>query len=286
MKFEKLRLVLLRLKLENDNFYEDIIFQNSIIRNKFKNQVSEWMLILQSYQKTKISKFKDLFTELSEVNFPIKIDKCYGSYSLSLEFSDNIGHTYYMFKRYSLNHFGISEYSIGRRNSPIEPSVDREFNYRICKDGTIKLTDTSVTKLDEYDRNDNFVVEFYYNYEDNNTEVVLKSYEVNDKVRIKYPTISNEFNQKVVEYLFDISKTTWYYYDVFPILEWIAKEMHRTEISISIIAEVDEEVSSEIQVVNGIVQKYTIIKIINESETQKFTVILSKSLERFLKENI
>lgn len=281
MKFEKLRLFLLRRRLERENFYEEIIFKDKETKKKLKKNVAKWILYLEDYKQIKIGKFKDLFVELSEVKFPITIEGCWGSYGLSINFFDDVGHKYYMHKSNFYGYKDIQEYLIGRRNSPLEPSVDREFCYKISEDKTIELVKSTVMKLDEFDRNDDIVVEFCYYSKINKTEAILRSYEVNDRLRVKYPTISDEFDKKVLEYLFGVSKN---YYNVFPILKWLTTEIPNKDISVSIVAEIDEEILSEIQVVNGIVHKYIFTKVISEDEVQKFTVKLAKSLEQFLKE--
>ena len=55
-------------------------------------------------------------------------------------------------------------------------------------------------------------------------------------------------------------------------------------ISISIVAEVEKEIVSEIDVVNGIVQKYTVTKIINEGEMHIIKKLFAKELNKFLAE--
>jgi len=290
MKFEKVRLVLLRLRLKECNFYEDLVFKDKTVEKVFKKNVAKWMLNLQRYKEIKVNKFKDLFSELSEVAFPITIDYCYGSsYSLSVKFIDNNGYMYSMSKQGIYIYNCLEEYLIGRRDSPLEPLVDREFHYKIYEDKTIKLIESDITKLDKCGLNDEFIVEFYYNYEEKTTEAILKSYIYYDKIKMEYPTISHEFDKKVLEYLFSIGKNSDYYYDVFPILEWITAQILKKDFSVSIVADVgedNEEISSEIQVLYGIVQRYVITKIISENEVQKFSINLSKSLDKFLMEKV
>ena len=83
---------------------------------------------LQRYKQIQVDKFKDLFTSLNEVVFPITIIDYWhcSSYSLSMEFTDNNGHIYYMSNRNICNHNSFDEYLIGRSNSQLEPFVDRE----------------------------------------------------------------------------------------------------------------------------------------------------------------
>lgn len=289
MKFEKVRLILLRLKLRNSGFYEDVSFKDKLVEKSFKKSVAKWMWYLQRYKQIQVDKFKDLFSELSEVAFPIIIDTCLGAYSLYIKFIDDNEHMYYMSKNGIFAYKGIEEYLIGRRNSSLEPFIDREFNYKICEDKTIKLIDSSAMKLNEYGSNDEFIVDFHYNDEKQTTEAILRSYIVHDKIKIEYPAISDEFDKKVLEYLFSISKISDHYYDVFPMLKWITAQISDKNASISIVADVGEdteEISSEIQVVNGIVKKYTFTKVIDEREVRKFSILMDKDLNTFLKENV
>lgn len=291
MKFEKVRLLVLRLRLRERGFYEDISFKDKLVEKKLKRNVTKWMLDLQRYKQIQVDKFKDLFTSLNEVVFPITIIDYWhcSSYSLSMEFKDNNGYIYYMSNRNIYNHNSFDEYLIGRRDSQLEPFVDREFHYKICEDKTIELLMSSAMKLDEYGLNDEFIVDFYYNEEEQETEVLLEAYLYHDKIKIIYPTISEGFDKKVLQYLFSIGKKSDYYYDVFPILKWITAQIPDNNVSVSIVADVGEdteEISSEIQVVNGIVRKHTFTKMISEDEVQKFTVKLAKSLKRFLKEKV
>ena len=88
----------------------------------------------------------------------------------------------------------------------------------------------------------------------------------------------------VMNYLFESNESKWYYYDVFPILKWMVMAISDERISISIVAEVEKEIVSEIDVVNGIVQKYTVTKIINEGEMHIIKKLFAKELNKFLAE--
>ena len=63
------------------------------------------------------------------------------------------------------------------------------------------------------------------------------------------------------------------------------QELATEKVSISITAESEGEICSEVEVVNGIVRKYTQTKIINEREMIRNKNILEKDLKDFLKEN-
>ena len=79
-------------------------------------------------------------------------------------------------------------------------------------------------------------------------------------------------------------KNHWYYYNVYPILKWITKILEENT-SISIKAEVEKEVYSEIEVVDAVVHKYTRTEIVNEGEMHIIKVIFAKNLSEFLEEN-
>lgn len=56
------------------------------------------------------------------------------------------------------------------------------------------------------------------------------------------------------------------------------------KVSLSIIAEVEGNVCSEVSIINGIVQKYTKTEIISEGEVRTEKTIFAKDLEEFLAE--
>lgn len=282
MKFREAKVRLLRKELEKSKFYEDIIFANELVSEKVKNIVAEWIFDLQEYKDIEINKFKDLFNELDEVVFPIKIKECYGM-NLYIKFLDAEGNEYYMSK-YLYDYYSISQYMIGRRNSSLEPLVDREFYYQIYEDKTIKLIKTCALQLNQDGKNKDIIVYFCYNHDENTTEAILQSYSSENIIRIKYPTMSDEFDKMVLKFFFD-NESKWYYYDVFPILKWIVTARSKENLSISVVAEVEKEIFSEIEVVNGVVQKYTVTKIINEGEMHIIKKLFAKEVTEFLAQN-
>ena len=279
-RLKRAKISFMRRNLEKSNFYEDIIFENKFLSQDVKKVVANWIYDLQEYKHIEIKKFKELFNELNEIVFPIKIKTSFFYRSgMYIEFLDAQENEYYISRINMYDYYSIQQYIIGRTNSPIEPLVDRKFYYQICEDGTIILKKT--VAMDEI--NEDAVVDFCYNYDEHTTESILRSCSSNNEIKIKYPTVSAEFDKLVLKFLFE-NESKWYYYDVFPILEWIVTAISDERVSISVIAEVEKEIVSEIDVVNGIVQKYTVTQIINKGEMHIIKKILAKELREFLAE--
>ena len=283
MKFRKLRMVLLRIRLKTRKFYKNIIFENKSVSKKCKRSIANWIFNLQYYRQIKVENFRDLFSQLNEIVFPITIQKSYSYFGLNIIFLDNEGKEYYMIKENFYD--DIETYIIGRRNSSLEPLIDRDFHYKISKDGTIMLMETGAMLLKKDGKNDGIVVDFSYNAEKHTTKVKLKSYTSKRKICIEYPTKNDKFDKMVLRFLFNIYEKTEYYYNVFPILKMMLQELATEKVSISITAESEGEICSEVEVVNGIVKKYTQTKIINEREMTRNKNILEKDLKDFFKEN-
>lgn len=280
MKSKKLMLYL-RSKIGTGNFYEDIIFK--VDSTELKMRMLKWCDNLQKYKGLKINQFKDLLLPLNEIVLPIKINNVFCSKSgrrFDIDFTDNEGKEYYMIQDTLYAYNKVNTYIIGRRNSKLETLLDREFTFEISEDN-IQLIESAVLKLREDGKNDEIAVDFIYNLEEDITQATLKSYVTNRIIKIQYPTIDMEFDKDVLEFLFKINEKHWYYYDVFPILRWISTILEKP-ICVSIIAEVEKEVTSEIDVVKGKVQKYTLTEIINEGEVHITKKIFSKDLEEFL----
>lgn len=285
MKFRKLRVSLLRIRLEKNGFYDDIIFEEELVRKRVKRVLTNWIINLQESKHIKVKKFKDLFSKGNDIVFPIKIIDSNSRYSLGIEFFDNAGKAYYVNSNYYYDLDRLQNYTIERVNSFFGKVVDRVLNYKICKDKGIMLIGSKVTKLNINGTEKDIVLDFRYDHEKNITEVTLKSCESDKKIRIKYPIINDELDQKVLKFLLNSHEVKNYYYNVFPILEFIVTAIPDEKVTIFITSEIEEEIYSEIEVVNSYVQKYTISKIINEGEIQINKKVLAKKLKKFLKEN-
>lgn len=263
------------------NFFEEVKFKNWSVKNSCKKFFKTWILNLQKYKKIKVRKFKDLFTKLDEVHFPIKVIECTGSFSIEVCFVDSKQEKYYLINDRSYSDI----YVIGRRNSSLEPFVDRDFEFQILTDGGISFLRTGILELDSKENNKDVSVNFFYDTEKFITVVISKSYKYNRQIAITYPTIHDDFDKKVQRYLFEITETKCYYDDVFPILVWLCTQVSQENISISIVAKIQEEVFSQIDVENGIVKKHIYTQIIREKEERRFIVSPSKDLKTYLSEN-
>ena len=285
MKFRELRKILTRWGLETRGFYEGINFENIKAEKRFKSLVAEWIFYLKEYKKLRVRSFKDLFMELKEIEFPIEIKECYGTFGLRTTIVDNKGTEYYMEKTDILLYHGIERYLIGRRDTiiPEISFIDRDFHYKISKDGLI-LTKKEKWKSNLYDANPDTKVKFCFDSDDTTEAIISNPFTSKEKIKIRYQTINTEFDEKVEKYLFDINKKYWYYYDVFPVLEWMMTAIPSQNISLSIAAEVDGNTYSEVVIDNGIVQKYTKTERISEGWHRTSIDVFAKSLEDFLAE--
>lgn len=280
MKSKKLMLYL-RSKIGTRNFYEDIIFK--VNSTELKKRILKWCDNLQKYKGININQFKELLLPLNEIVLPIKINSVFCSRSgrrFDIDFTDNEGKKYYMIQDTLYAYNKINTYIIGRRNSKLEPLLDREFTFEILED-KIQLIESGILKLKEEGTNDEIAVDFQYNNAENVTQATLKSYETNRTIKIQYPTIDMEFDKEVLEFLLKNNEEHWYYYDVFPILRWISCILEKP-ICVSITAEIEKEISSEVEVVKGKVQKYTFTEIINEDEIHVIKKIFCRDLDEFL----
>lgn len=285
MKFRKMSLAVLRIKSEHNGFYEGVLFQNQATNKAVKKVLSRWMQCLAKDKGITIESFKELFSQLHEIVFPIKIEFCYGTSSFHMVIVDNEGKEYYMSKECILDYNNVETYIIGRRNSLLEQLVDREFQYKISKDKTIVLTRTLAMRLKADGTNDDIVVDFCYDSQKYITEATLKSFVSNNEIKMQYPTVRSEIDKKVVEFLFSISEGKFYYYNVVPILKWMLLAIPMETVSLFIRAEVEGEICSEIDIRNGIVERYMRTEIISEGEIRKIELIFAKALDEFLEEH-
>ena len=282
MEFREMKKILVRFGLKTRGFYEGINFESKKAEKKLKKLLKEWMFYLNKYKKIRIGCFKDLFRKFNEIEFPITIKGCWGSFNLEATIIDNRGIAYYMLKDGIFCYNGLESYIIGRRDIMPGPLViDTDFKYKILKDGSIALNRKGIMKSKT---DTNIGVDFSFDSEKHTTEATLKSYASNSKIKMKYTTMDDEFDKKVQEYLFNVNEKNYYYYDVFPILKWMISTVPSQNVSLSITAEVDDEICSKIDVVQGIVQRYAKTEIINEGERRTSIDVFAKRIEDFLAE--
>lgn len=273
--------VVYRLVLKARSFYEDVIFEDKFVEKCAKKVLTTWMCALHHYRNIKINKFKDLFSELDEVIFPIRIVRSYGAFCIEIEFFDNEGKKYYMSKRSIYDYHTMSSYVIGRNNSPLEPYVDREFYYSISEDNQIKLIKTSIMKLKSDGTNDDSVI--YFCYDEEETTAGMKSYALDKEIVVKYKESNSKFEENLTSHFFNI-KDNRIYCNVFPILKWLSKNYDKSY-TISITSKGKDGIYSQLDVEDGIVQLYVTTETMEEGEIIITKKIFAKELEEFLKEN-
>lgn len=283
--FVKINVVLMRRKLERSNFYEDVVFANSTVKNQVQKNVAKWMINLKRIKQIEIKRFVDLFSNLDEIKFPIKIEGSFMN-KLYLDITDSMENKYYMYNKGTFDYYNITKYFIGNRNTKLDQLIDRELCYEICEDGLINLTKTTVVKLNQDGSNSDCICEIDYSYKNKTGEIIVSLCETDRKITVKYPMSSAEVNNEIFQYLFENIEKNWNYYDVFPVFKVLANKISRDDVSIYVVAEINNEVFSEVEVVNNIVHKYTFTKILNEGEMHVIKKIFAKKLEEFLKDDI
>ena len=73
-KLYKLNEKLMRRKLDQSDFYEDILCTECPgIESEMHKSIASWMFGMKKYNQIEIKKFKDLFKGLDEVAFPIQV---------------------------------------------------------------------------------------------------------------------------------------------------------------------------------------------------------------------
>lgn len=287
MKFRKVQLELMRSKLEKSDFYEEIIFANDEVKELAQKKIASWMLSLEICEtvEAEIKKFKDLFSNVDEISFPIEIQNSNSSlFGIDISIVDRNGKQYYMSKDDIYDCYNITEYYIGSCNTITKPYIDYENCYEICKNESIKKLKATAVKINSDGTNKDSIYETYYNQQIN-MQVIEFFGKEKRKIRIEYPIVSKEIGKKIFEDFLEWDDTKWYYYDVFPIFKWLVNKMENYDMdSLHIIAEIDKEVYSEIQMVNNIVQTYTVAQVISENEIHVIKKIFAKNIDEFLKE--
>lgn len=139
-------------KLKKEDFFEEA----NLEKTKFKGQISEkgictWLLKLNEFG-IEVKRFKDLFTKMTEVTFPINITRIYDSTCRTeIVFKDAKNTEYYLVLLNVLTNTNIEElkrYFILRINQRIEPLIFRTFYFEIGKKNQVVLNKISANQLE------------------------------------------------------------------------------------------------------------------------------------------
>ena len=97
-----------RKKLEKNGFFEDEIFDKSeFILQEQDGGISEWVYYLKKHEKLEVKKFKDLFSQLNEIIFPI----CYSS-PQRLNYIRNLMGSF--IEEYNIGHYKVNIGNLNR----------------------------------------------------------------------------------------------------------------------------------------------------------------------------
>lgn len=285
MKFRKVQLELIRKELEESDFYEDIMFANDEVKERTQKNVANWIVSLRISEtiKGKIKRLKQLFCKVEGINFPIIINESMDN-KLDFEIVDKNEKRYYFYKNDVYDYSKVTEYCIGRRKSVDNEYIDYEYCYKIDTNQIIRKIQTTVIKGKFDEKDSDLIYETYYEQE-KNIEVIRVLSKEKRKIEIEYPMISKELNKKIFEEFIKFTNNKWYYYDVFPIFLLIFNKLKKHNINtIHITSMIEEEVYSEIKMVNNIMQVYTVTQIVSENEIHIIKKIMAKEINDFLEE--
>lgn len=253
------------------NFYEDVIFKNEnnqILKKQVKDFFKWWTRCLKENKQIKLESFKDLLQPLEEIVLPVTIFYHFigRHWEVVTELIDAEGKEYRIIWGTKPLETYIIENVIERKEH-LERDY-RELVFQINKNETI-LIGTNVRRV-KIDGTSEVEVKFEYDTQNNKTKVRVVSDSYQRIISMQYPTQDSEFDKKVLDYLFYIEKEKKsYYFDVFPILQWLTMSMIEIT-NISIIAEIRTGIISQIQIENGIVERYTQLKVVNKREHPSF----------------
>lgn len=285
MKFRDVKLSKIRKKQEKINFYEDVLFYNKIVEENLKKFIAEWVVTLQEHSQIEVTKFKEFFTNVEQIEFPIKIKEIYGHHCVEIKFIDKQHRKYSMIKKNIYDYREISTYTIEEKETLPEYNINKEYEYTIGIDKAVFLNGIKICKKDEFGILKSSLTIEYCNWS-NTTEVTFFQEEFNGKLRIRYMTLDKEFEESLSRYLIENDEKNWHYYDVFSIFNFMLDNMkEESNVYVVIVADVGDENVSELKVINNVVEKYTTTKIVNEREMCTIKRIFSENLYEFLKKH-
>ena len=115
-----------------ESFYEDVIFYKKVDKKQVNEFMKKWRKNLEKFKQVRLKKFKDLLTPLEEIVLPITIhDTFLGISSFNVEMTDAEGKEYYLIQDAPYDYNKMNTYLIGRRNSQLEPKLDRDFTFQM-----------------------------------------------------------------------------------------------------------------------------------------------------------
>lgn len=218
---------------------------------KVKWQIAKWMSGVHRFKEVSIDKFSKLLSKYGDISFPIRV---FENSDLSVRIVSK-NQTHY------LEYFPYENtYTIWRRNYPL----CEDFTFEIINGSKIILTEKGVLKMKKDGTNDNEMGDysFSYDYQKNMTTVTLK--QKKEAIKIVYTLQDEEFDKKILDYLFTIAKPKRIWHDVLPILINI-NDIRKVD-NLSIQSMRDSKELSEIVVLDGLVKKYSFSDLKETSE--------------------
>ena len=96
MKFGKLTKKAKRKGVEQEDFWEDVKFDNADAKKLATQDFKPWKNNLEGYAEIELKKFKDLFSKFNEIVFPVEVRHSDLSYpgTLKVDIVDNKGKEY------------------------------------------------------------------------------------------------------------------------------------------------------------------------------------------------
>lgn len=257
-----------RKKKLSKNFFENVSFYEKWS----KKHILTWIYYLYRYKDISVNKFSDLFVNYENIVFPIKV---FSRGSTSLGIIDSKDNEYYL--EFSTEYNKMIEYYIGKRKFP----CDKTKTFEIAEDGQIILKEIGAIELKEDGNNKDDLFSISY---DNKSHMTMANIEKkNATLEIRYTTQNEEFDGKILEYLFEINSKEEYFNDAFLILAKI-EDIRKVD-SLSIKAISNEEILSEIIVKNRVVTKYSFLERISDSEICLHRRIISEGVDKFITEH-
>lgn len=259
-----------RQKLLRNSFFDNVICDCE----KTMDLILGWMFNLSSSKGISVTEFSALFIKYDDIAFPIKISTIS---NLSLEIIDNKSE-HYIFFIDSLLH---PVYTIEKR---VYPS-GKVYKFQITKQSDILLVKVSIMWLSSnntYERKN--TLSFVYDYNKDITIAGIKHmYHKKPYLEIIYPFQDKEFDDKILELLFNIISSETDFNDVIDIFLNIYSIREFQNLSIKSRND-NLKLLSSITLKCGIVAEYSFTEEISASEICLHRNTISKDVRKFINE--